>query len=106
MLAAYFTEACHPVQSKVTQAVVLLLKYTDHLKLVDWTVRILSDDKRSAIQEDTPEILNRLKIQSKYRGYLTKDFESPFKSLVGSVHEVRQACEQIGKLTQRVTFFL
>ncbi|MCP4486437.1 MAG: hypothetical protein GY820_03825 [Gammaproteobacteria bacterium] len=27
----------------------------------------------------------------------TKDFESPFKTRVGSVNNSRQACEQLGK---------
>jgi hypothetical protein len=29
--------------------------------------------------------------------HLTKDFESPFKSLVGSAYRIKQACQQMGK---------
>jgi len=29
--------------------------------------------------------------------YLTKNFEQPFKNLVGTVHHVRKTCENIGK---------
>ena len=75
----------------------LPFKYTDYLELVDWTGRILRDDKRGAIPADTPEILSRLNIDVKHWIYLTRDFESPFKSLVGCAHQVRQACEQLGK---------
>ncbi len=72
-------------------------RYTDYLELVDWTGRILRDDKRGAIPANLPAILVRLNIYPKHWTYLAKDFESPFKSLVGSVHNVKQACEQLGK---------
>ncbi|MFT5665718.1 MAG: hypothetical protein ACI9JR_003127 [Gammaproteobacteria bacterium] len=72
-------------------------RYTDYLELVDWTGRILRDDKRGAIPANLPAILVRLNINPKHWTYLAKDFESPFKSLVGSVHHVKQACEQLGK---------
>jgi hypothetical protein len=75
----------------------LPFKYTEYLELVDWTGRILRDDKRGAIPATTPEILSRLNIDTKHWAYLTRDFESPFKSLVGCAHQVRQACEQLGK---------
>ena len=75
----------------------LPFKYTDYLKLVDWTGRILRDDKRGTIPSDTPEILTRLNIETKHWLYLTKDFESPFTSLVGCAHNVKKACEELGK---------
>ncbi len=75
----------------------LPFKYTDYLKLVDWTGRILRDDKRGAIPSDTPEIVTRLNIETKHWLYLTKDFESPFTSLVGCAHQVRKAFEELGK---------
>ena len=75
----------------------LPFKYTDYLELVDWTGRILRDDKRGAIPTNTPEILSRLNIDTKHWIYLTRDFESTFKTLVGCAHQVRQACEQLGK---------
>jgi hypothetical protein len=75
----------------------LPFRYTDYLELVDWTGRILRDDKKGYIPEHIPEILTRLNIEPKHWIYLTKDFESPFKTLVGSVFNIRQACEQMGK---------
>ena len=45
----------------------LPFKYTDYLELVDWTGRILRDDKRGAILAATPEILSRLNIDKKHR---------------------------------------
>jgi len=75
----------------------LPFRYIDYLELVDWTGRILRDDKKGAIPANTPEILGRLHIDAKHWIYLTRDFESPFKSLVGCAHQVRHACEQLGK---------
>ncbi|MBL1277810.1 MAG: transposase, partial [Ectothiorhodospiraceae bacterium] len=50
----------------------LPFRLTDYLELVDWTGRILRDDKRGAIPENTPPILGRLNIETKHWLYLTK----------------------------------
>ena len=50
-----------------------------------------------AIPSDTPEILYRLQIETKHWIYLTKDFEDPFKSLVGGASLVKQVCKQLEK---------
>jgi hypothetical protein len=72
-------------------------RYTDYLELVNWTGRILRDEKRGAIPANLPAILIRLNINPKHWTYLAKDFESPFKLLLGRVHNVKQAFEQLGK---------
>ncbi|MBL1258958.1 MAG: hypothetical protein COB33_000315 [Thiotrichaceae bacterium] len=74
----------------------LPFRLTDYLELVDWTGRILRDDKRGAIPENTPPILGRLNIETKHWLYLTKNFESPFKGLVGSVEKLKQVCQKLG----------
>jgi len=74
----------------------LPFRLTDYLELVDWTGRILREDKRGAIPENTPPILNRLNIESKHWMYLTKNFESPFKGMVGSVSRLKEACKKLG----------
>ncbi len=56
-----------------------------------WTGRILRDDKKGYIPEHLPDILTRLNIDPRLWVYLTKDFESSFKSLVGSIFKIRQA---------------
>jgi hypothetical protein len=43
----------------------LPFKLSDYLELLDWTGRIIRDDKRGAIQENTPDILTRLNIDTK-----------------------------------------
>jgi REP element-mobilizing transposase RayT len=75
----------------------LPFRLTDYLELVDWTGRILRDDKRGAIPESTPKILQQLNIDPKHWCYLSKNFESQFKSLVGTSYHIKQACEQLGK---------
>ncbi len=84
-------------------------RYTDYFELVDWTGRILRDDKKGSIPKNTPEILIRLNIDSKHWIYLTRDFESPFKTLVGNVpksflkHKPKQP-DQTKKLSLKPRF--
>jgi REP element-mobilizing transposase RayT len=70
---------------------------TDYLELVDWTGRILREDKRGAIPDYLPAILQRLNIDTRHWIYLSKNFESPFKNLVGTANNVRAACDELGK---------
>ncbi len=70
---------------------------TDYITLVDWTGRQLRDDKRGHISQSLPPILERLGLDQKNWLYLSTQFESRFKSIVGAAHNVRQACERFGK---------
>ena len=70
---------------------------SDYLALVDWSGRIIREDKKGHIPEHLPDILQRLDIDPRNWVYLTNNFEQPFKNLVGAAHHVRQACEDIGK---------
>ena len=56
----------------------------DYLELVDWTGRILRDDKRGAIPNNLPNILQRLEFNQQIWAVLTKEFESKFNHWVGS----------------------
>lgn len=69
----------------------------DYLALVDWSGRIIRQDKKGAISENLPPILSRLNIDARHWLYLTKNFEKPFGNLVGAAHHVRSACEEMGK---------
>ena len=74
----------------------LPFRLNDYLELVDWTGRILREDKRGAIPDNLPPILGRLNIDPQHWGYLAKHFESPFKGLVGSAYKLKQACQVLG----------
>ena len=74
----------------------LPFRLTDYLELVDWTGRILREDKRGAIDETLPPILERLNIEPKHWVYLTKHFESRFKGLVGTAYQLKRVCEKLG----------
>jgi REP element-mobilizing transposase RayT len=74
----------------------LPFRLTDYLELVDWSGRILREDKRGAIPENLPPILERLNMDASQWHYLTQHFESPFKGLIGSIHKLKKACLALG----------
>ncbi len=74
----------------------LPFRLTGYLQLVDWSGRIMHEDKRGAIADQTPPVLHRLNIEPKQWLYLTKHFESPFKGMVGSVFKLKQTCVALG----------
>ncbi len=74
----------------------IAMRMNDYLELVDWTGRILREDKRGAIPENLPPLLERLQIDPKHWLYMTEHFESRFKGLVGSVFKLKQACQILG----------
>ena len=74
----------------------LPFRLTDYIELVDWTGRIMRDDKRGRINNELPSILERLNIEPKHWHYMTQHFESHFKGLVGSAYKLKQTCQQLG----------
>jgi hypothetical protein len=74
----------------------LPFRLADYLELVDWTGRILREDKPGAIPNELPPILERLQIDPGYWLYMAQDFESRFKGLVGAAYRLRAACETLG----------
>lgn len=74
----------------------LPFRLTDYIELVEWTGRIIRDDKRGAINQNLPPLLKRLNIEAKQWDYMTQNFENRFKGLVGSVFKLKLACEKMG----------
>ena len=74
----------------------LPFQLTDYIELVEWTGRIIREDKHGAINASLPPILERLNIDVKHWNYMTQNFESRFKGLVGSAFKLKQVCKQIG----------
>lgn len=68
----------------------------EYLELVDWTGRILRDDKRGSIPTNTPPLLQRLSIDAKHWLFLSTQFESKFKGLVGGAFRLKKAAEVLG----------
>jgi len=73
----------------------LAFKLTDYLELVDWSGRIIRAGKRGSIDSQCAPILERLNIEPEHWRYLVNNFESRFKSLVGSGFKLKQACQAL-----------
>ena len=71
------------------------MRLTDYLELVDWTGRIIRDDKRGAIPASSDGILNRLGIDESQWLTMTKGFEECFRTFAGSEQHLRSACEKL-----------
>ena len=74
----------------------LHFKLEDYLNLVDWTGRIIRSDKRGALQERQPPILQRLSITPKQWTTLTQGFEKQFHQFVGKVENVKEIACMMG----------
>ena len=79
----------------------LPFRLTDYLELVEWTGRMIRQDKRGAIDTALPPILERLNIAPKQWLYTTTHFESQFKHLIGTALHVQAACQLMGKRWDR-----
>lgn len=66
----------------------------DYIELIDWTGRAIRDDKRGAISQTAPPVLQRLDIPPKHWIDLATNFEERFKGVVGSVSFLEAHCQQ------------
>ena len=71
-------------------------RLSDFLELLDWTGRIIRDDKRGAIPGNTPKVLDRLNIEAKNWLHSAQHFERSFKLFAGKMASVKAACEALG----------
>ncbi|NHN39601.1 transposase [Pseudomaricurvus alcaniphilus] len=74
----------------------LPFRLTDYIELIDWTGRIIRQDKRGAIPTNVPPVFERLNIDLQHWLYSTRHFESRFKGLVGAARMLKQVCRQLG----------
>ena len=58
----------------------------DYVELVDWTGRIIREDKRGHIASDLPPIIKRLGLDSSIWQRLTTEFETRFQTWVSRAH--------------------
>lgn len=64
----------------------------DYLELIDWTGRMVREDKHGVIAQKMPAILERLAIEPKHWLYCSTEFESRFKGWVGRAYKLKQVC--------------
>ena len=79
-----------------SETIGLPFELKDYLNLVDWTGRILRDDKQGSIDSNLPPILERLELSSNTWTLLTTHFESQFSHWVGSELIVRKTYQDKG----------
>jgi hypothetical protein len=65
--------------------------------LVDWTGRIIREDKRGAIAIQTPVLLSTLGLDTETWLSLACDFGKDYHGAVGSLGELAQFAEHTGK---------
>jgi len=92
-VTALYAFVGNPAKGK-TQGIPFI--FSDYLQLVDWSGRIIRDDKRGYIPDSIPPILQRLSQETHNWLYLTQHFESKLKGLVGAVNKLRRACRKMG----------
>ena len=74
----------------------LPFRLQEYLELVDWTARILREEKRGFIDACQPPILERLHFDSATWLTLASRFESKVKVFVGAPERVRNASALLG----------
>ena len=74
----------------------LIFNLIDYIELVDWTGRVIRDDKRRAIPESALPILTRLNISTDHWIELSTNFEQRFKGIAGSVASIKRLCAHFG----------
>ena len=78
------------------QSAGLPFRLTDYLALLDWSGRILREDKRGAMESHLPPILTRLQIDPRQWQTLTTRLEVDFKTFIGKAHTVKHTCAALG----------
>jgi hypothetical protein len=72
----------------------------DYLELVNWTGQAIREDKRGAISQDLPPILDRLGIDEpawlRLATSFETSFETSFNTWVGTPEHVHSACRRLG----------
>ena len=71
------------------------MKLTDYLELVDATGRIIRDDKRGYIPDNSAKILERLGLDEDRWLSMTQNFEQTFSTFAGNEEKLRTTCERL-----------
>ena len=74
----------------------LPFRLSEYLELVDWTGRCIRDKKHGTIPGHLPDVLERLQLEPRHWLYMTQNFESNFKGLVGTAYRIKKAAVDLG----------
>ena len=74
----------------------LVFKLVDYIELVEWTGKIIREDKRGAITASAPPVLQRLDISIDHWIELSTKFEDRFKGIAGSAESIKALCGIFG----------
>ncbi len=75
----------------------LPIRLEDYLELLDWTGRIIREDKRGSIPAHLAPILERLHINADNWLATIRDFESGFGCVIGRVQRISEAARRLGR---------
>jgi REP element-mobilizing transposase RayT len=71
---------------------------TDYLALIDWAGRAIREDKRGAIPEQAPRILQRIGLEGdRYLEHLKGHAATEKPTMLGHMDRIRQAVESLGR---------
>ena len=74
-----------------------MMRLQDYLDPVGLSGRSIQENKRGAIRESLPHILERLHINPDAWFALSTQFECQFKTMAGQPDHMQQACSRMGK---------
>jgi hypothetical protein len=86
-----------PLQSGPTHLPVLPYRFEDYLLLVDWTGRAIRDDKRGAIDDHLPPIIQRLNIDSDAWQLAMQPSGNVFGRAMGRLDHLRLHAKTLGQ---------
>ena len=75
----------------------IMFELTDYIELVEMTGRCVREDKRGFINEQLPNILNRLNIEKENWLMVSLQFEAVFHGSVGNVNSLSRCCDNQNK---------
>ena len=90
-LLAFVADQCNKQKQGIPYA------FIDYFELVDWTGRIIRDDKRGALSEQRPGMLDVLGLESATWLELATHFGKDYHGAVGSLEELAQYAANTGK---------
>ena len=86
----------YPAGQRASDKGVLSMSLDDYLELLDWTARELRAEQGGAIPGGLPAILERLGLQERAWLACIRDFQSLFKTAIGSASSLARHAQRLG----------